>query len=131
MSLHIRGKHGATLLSKEDGSITAYNTKTPETLGLCVYPYWHPSGHYIAYSTNVTKQTFHSADRNRIEVFDDASDIQVYDIDKNELLLSPLLNRSISVRHRPFPKTITNSTPYATTSAVLISTQLQANSAIV
>ena len=35
MSLHIRGKHGATLLSKEDGSITAYNTKTPETLGLC------------------------------------------------------------------------------------------------
>lgn len=93
MSLHIRGKHGATLLSKEDGSITAYNTKTPETLGLCVYPYWHPSGHYIAYSTNVTKQTFHSADRNRIEVFDDASDIQVYDIDKNELLLSPLLKQ--------------------------------------
>ena len=93
MSLHIRGKHGATLLSKDDGSITAYNTKTPETLGLCVYPYWHPSGHYIAYSTNVTKQTFHSADRNRIEVFDDASDIQVYDIDKNELLLSPLLKQ--------------------------------------
>ena len=93
MSLHIRGKHGATLLSKDDGSITAYNTKTDQTLGLCVYPYWHPSGRYIAYSTNVTKQTFHSAHPNRIEVFDEASDLQVYDVDKNELLLSPLLKQ--------------------------------------
>ena len=93
MSLHIRGKHGATLLSKEDGSITAYDTKTDQTLGLCVYPYWHPSGRYIAYSTNTTRQTFHSAHPNRIEVFDEASDLQVYDIDKNELLLSPLLKQ--------------------------------------
>ena len=93
MSLHIRGKHGATLLSKGDGSMTAYNTKTDKTLGLCVYPYWHPSGRYIAYSTNVTKQTFHSAHSNRIEVFDEASDLQVYDIEKNELILSPLLKQ--------------------------------------
>ncbi|MBR2235033.1 MAG: PD40 domain-containing protein [Prevotella sp.] len=93
MSLHIRGKHGATLLSKDDGSITAYNTKTDQTLGLCVYPYWHPSGRYIAYSTNVTKQTFHSAHPNRIEVFDEASDLQVYDVEKSELLLSPLLKQ--------------------------------------
>ena len=93
MSLHIRGKHGATLLRKDDGSMAAYNTKTDQTLGLCVYPYWHPSGRYIAYSTNVTKQTFHSAHPNRIEVFDDASDIQVYDTEKNELLLSSLLRQ--------------------------------------
>ena len=93
MSLHIRGKHGATLLSKDDGSITAYNTKTDQTLGLCVYPYWHPSGRYIAYSTNTTSQLFHSAHGNRIEVFDEASDLQVYDVEKNELLLTPLLRQ--------------------------------------
>ena len=93
MSLHIRGPHGATLLRKGDGSITAYNTKTDQTLGLCVYPYWHPSGRYIAYSTNTTRQTFHSAHPNLIEVFDEASDLQVYDVDKNELLLSPLLKQ--------------------------------------
>ena len=93
MSLHIRGPHGATLLRKGDGSITAYNTKTDQTLGLCVYPYWHPTGRYIAYSTNTTKQTFHSAHPNLIEVFDEASDLQVYDVDKNELLLSPLLKQ--------------------------------------
>ena len=93
MSLHIRGPHGATLLSKDDGAITAYNTKTDQTLGLCVYPYWHPSGRYIAYSTNTTRQTFHSVHPNRIEVFDEASDLQVYDIENNELLLSPLLKQ--------------------------------------
>jgi Tol biopolymer transport system component len=93
MSLHIRGPHGATLLRHDNSSLTAYNTKTPQTLGLCVYPYWHPSGRYIAYSTNTTRQLFHSADRNRIEVFDEASDIQVYDVEKNELILSPLVKQ--------------------------------------
>ena len=93
MSLHIRGPHGATLLRQNDGPLTAYNTKTDQTLGLCVYPYWHPSGRYIAYSTNATSQLFHNAHSNRIEVFDTASDLQVYDVEKNELLLSPLLKQ--------------------------------------
>ena len=93
MSLHIRGPHGATLLRHADGPVTAYNTKTDQTLGLCVYPYWHPSGRYIAYSTNTTRQLFHSAGRNRVEVFDEASDLQVYDVEKNELLLSSLLKQ--------------------------------------
>ena len=93
MSLHIRGPHGATLLRHDDAPLTAYNTKTAQTLGLCVYPYWHPSGRYIAYSTNATSQLFHNAHANRIEVFDTASDLQVYDVEKNELLLSPLLKQ--------------------------------------
>ena len=93
MSLHIRGPHGATLLRRDYGPVTAYNTKTDQTLGLCVYPYWHPSGRYIAYSTNATSQLFHSAHPNRIEVFDTASDLQVYDVERNELLLSPLLKK--------------------------------------
>ena len=95
MSLHIRGPHGATLLrhSLTNTQFTAYNTKTDQTLGLCVYPYWHPSGRYIAYSTNNTRQVFHTAHQNRVEVFDTASDLQVYDVEKNELLLSPLLKQ--------------------------------------
>lgn len=93
MSLHIRGPHGATLLRHDNGPITAYNTKTSHTLGFCVYPYWHPSGRYIAYSTNSTNQLFHSASSNRVEVFDTASDLQIYDVSKNELLLSPLLKQ--------------------------------------
>ena len=93
MSIHVRGSHGATLLRNNGGDFTAYNTKTDETLGFCVYPYWHPSGRYIAYSTNATSQLFHVSDPNRVEVFDTASDIQVYDVEKNELLLTPLLRQ--------------------------------------
>ena len=93
MNLHIRGPHGATLLRHDNSPLTAYNTKTDQTLGLCVYPYWHPSGRYIAYSTNTTRQLFHSTGHNRIEVFDEASDLQVYDVEKNELILSPLLKQ--------------------------------------
>ena len=112
MSLHIRGPHGATLLRKDYGPVTAYNTKTDRTLGLCVYPYWHPSGRYIAYSTNTTNQLFHSAGKNRVEVFDTASDLQVYDVEKNELLLSPLCCRPSSSR-TPCMRPIPSSPPMA------------------
>lgn len=92
MSLHIRGEHGATLL-RLSGKLAAYNTATQQTLGSCVYPYWHPAGRYIAFSTNTTRQVFHVRDTKRIEVFDSASDLQVYDTQTNELIITPLLMR--------------------------------------
>lgn len=92
LSLHIRGKHGATLL-RLGGKMNAYNTATPKTLGSCVYPYWHPDGRYIMYSTNTTQQVFHVLDANRIEVFDQASDLLLYDTQANELVTLPLLTR--------------------------------------
>ena len=87
-TLHIRGSHGATLL-RLNGEIGAYNTKTDSTLGFCVYPYWHPSGRYIAYSTNNTRQGFHVGQDKLIEVFDLDSDIQVYDVNQNQLITAP------------------------------------------
>lgn len=90
LSLHIRGKHGATLL-RLNGTMGAYNTATNKTIGSCVYPYWHPEGRYIMYSTNITQQVFHVRDANRIEVYDQASDLLLYDIQNNELVQNPLL----------------------------------------
>ena len=92
LSLHIRGDHGATLL-QIDGSLKAYNTKTDSTLGFCVYPYWHPSGDYIAYSTNTTRQSFHVQPDKLIEVFDHASDLQVYDVRKNQVITAPQIKQ--------------------------------------
>ena len=91
-SLHVRGDHGATLL-KIDGETRAYNTKTDSTLGFCVYPYWHPSGDYIAYSTNNTRQGFHVKKEKLVEVFDLDSDMLVYDVSGNCLMTSPLISR--------------------------------------
>ena len=93
MSLHIRGSHGATLLLK-NGGITAYETRTDSTLGFCVYPYWHPSGRYIAYSTNNTRQGFHVQPDKIIEVFDLDSDLQVYDVERNELITAPQVKQA-------------------------------------
>lgn len=100
MSLHIRGKHGATLL-RLNGNMNAYNTATPQTLGSCVYPYWHPEGRYIAYSSNTTQQVFHSIDANRIEVIDFESDLLIYDTDTNELIKNPLLNKNSAMETFP------------------------------
>ena len=91
-TLHIRGSHGATLL-QTDGVLTAFNTKTDSTLGFCVYPYWHPTGRYIAYSTNSTRQSFHVGEDKLIEVYDLASDIQVYDVARHEIITAPQVKR--------------------------------------
>lgn len=92
LSLHIRGEHGATLMQR-DGKQELLATKTPATISNCVYPYWHPSGEYIAYSTNKTGQSFHANKEKLIEVFDSESDVQVYHPETHRLFSSPLLQR--------------------------------------
>ena len=92
-SLHIRGSHGATLLNIE-GEMAAYNTKTDSTLGFCVYPYWHPEGDYIAYSSNNTRQGFHVLPDKLIEVFDLDSDLQVYDVRNNCLISAASIKKT-------------------------------------
>ena len=90
MSLHVRGTHGGTIIQSNE-ILKIMDTKTDETISACVYPYWHPSGRFIAYSVNKTQQVFHSAKEKLIEVLDLASDIVVYDLETDELLSSGLL----------------------------------------
>ncbi|MBK5261682.1 MAG: PD40 domain-containing protein [Peptostreptococcaceae bacterium] len=88
---HMRKDFGGTFLIDGD-KIEKLNTKTPQTISSLVYPSWHPSGKFVAFSVNKTKQMFYSTDHNRIEVFDNASDVVVYDVDKHEIFTSPLLS---------------------------------------
>lgn len=90
MSIHIRGELGGTILKAGD-KIEMLNTKTEETGGNCVYPYWHPSGEYVVYSVNQTIQAFHAIRERRIEVIDLASDIVVYHPQSKQLLTNDLL----------------------------------------
>ncbi len=92
LSLHIRGNHGGTLL-QIDGKRELLNLKTDSTLSAGVYAYWHPQGEYIAYSTNITRQSFHVVKEERIDVVDLASDVYVYHPKTHELLHSPLLEQ--------------------------------------
>ena len=90
MSFHIRGKKGGTVLIN-DGKMNVLNTKTDKTISNFVYPFWHPSGNYIAYSVNNTHQVFHEAKGKRVEVGDAASDVVVYDIRNNQAISSQRL----------------------------------------
>lgn len=88
LSLHVRGANGATLIRK-NGVTAAYDMRTDYTLGGCVYPYWHPNGRFIAYSTNISRQGFHQQANKVLEVYDLKSDIEVFDTETNEIITAP------------------------------------------
>ena len=90
MIFHSRAEFDGTVLIN-DSILDKLNTKTNKTMSSLVYPYWHPSGNYIAFSVNKTKQNFYNSHPNRVEVYDEASDVVVYDINKHEIFSSDLL----------------------------------------
>lgn len=84
MQMHVRQLKGGTVIVTGN-QIKKVNLKTAHTLSAGVYPSWHPHAMLIAYSTNDTGQNFHTRDREKIEVQDLASDLILYDVDKNEV----------------------------------------------
>ena len=100
MLFHLRVDYGGTYLV-EDGEIEKLNTKTPQTISALVYPSWHPSGRFVAFSVNDTKQMFHTTSTNRIEVMDFASDVVVYDVEKHEIVTASVL--SSDKQYETFP----------------------------
>lgn len=100
MMFHIRGKGGGTLLHRE-GKTSLLNTKTEATKVSCVYPSWHPSGRYIAYSINDIKQTFHNDPSQILDVYDRWSDVVVFDTETGKLNTYPIL--SDATKFETFP----------------------------
>ncbi|MBR1934330.1 MAG: PD40 domain-containing protein [Prevotella sp.] len=82
---HARQNLGGTMINY-DGQLLKVNLKTDSTLSAGVYPAWHPTQQsLIAFSTNLTMQSFHTRDIDKIEVLDSQSDLILYDIEKNEV----------------------------------------------
>ena len=100
MLFHMRKEFGGTYVIN-GANIEKLDTKTKKTISPLVYPSWHPSGHYVAFSVNTTKQMFHTTNRNRVEVFDYASDVVVYDIYKHQIVTSSLLSSKKSFETFP------------------------------
>jgi hypothetical protein len=93
-SFHMRGKHAGTIVSTPD-SVFKVETKTNYTLASGAYTAWHPAGKHIAFSADVVRQFFHGVIKDN-EVYDLASDLIVYDIEKNTVTTHP----SISTKKR-------------------------------
>lgn len=91
MLMHMRSEFAGTYVFR-NGTKEKLDTKTPETISALVYPYWHTTGRYVTFSVNKINQTMHVKDRNQIEVFDEASDVVVYDIENHEIVTTDILS---------------------------------------
>lgn len=91
MVFHLRESYGGTILYR-NGLLEKLNTKAGKMFGNAAFPAWHPSGNYIAFSINRVNQIFHAAGPHRAAAIDMQSDMFVYDIERNEMLTSPVLS---------------------------------------
>lgn len=96
---HARQTSGGTIIvTGDEGKKVAF--KTGDLISNAVYPSWHPTEDMIAYSVNLTAQLFFAEDRQKVEVFDNSSDLILYDVKKNEI--SYIVHDSLSLETFPY-----------------------------
>lgn len=86
---------------QQDGQFRKINTVTDSTISAGVYGSWHPSGRYLAFSTNVIIPEFHSIRNKRLEVYDTISDLIVLDLERNEIITSRVIAEKSSFETFP------------------------------
>ncbi len=79
MLFHVRLSNARTVIVN-DGKVSSTNLKRDYTISSGVYPSWHPTEKLIAFSTNLTRQAFFTQHSDKIEVYDLASDLILYDV---------------------------------------------------
>ncbi len=84
MLFHVRLANAGTVIVN-DGKVSRVNMKRDYTISGGVYPAWHPTAKLVAFSTNKTRQAFHTANPNKIEVYDLASDMILYDVEADSV----------------------------------------------
>ncbi len=90
MLFHTRILHSGTLID-DDGVLRKIDMKTQGTLSAGIYASWSPSGKYIAFSTGKIVPTLTTRLNKVVDVADKASDLMIYDVEKNKITLPPLL----------------------------------------
>lgn len=89
---HIRGKKGMTVIA--DGKkLRKLDTKPKGAYSNLIYGNWHPSGKYIAFSTNKVLPSIHTYRNKRAFVYDTLSDVVVLDLQNNQIITSPLTSK--------------------------------------
>ena len=84
MLFHVRLSNAGTVIVN-DGKVSRVNMKRDYTISGGVYPAWHPTAKLIAFSTNKTRQAFHTVNPNKIEVYDLESDMILYDVETDSV----------------------------------------------
>ena len=84
MLFHVRLSNSGTVIVN-DGKVSKVNLKRDYTISSGVYPSWHPTEKLIAFSTDLTRQAFHTQNPNKIEVYDLKSDLILYDVETDSV----------------------------------------------
>lgn len=84
MLFHVRASHGGTIIV-QDGKARKVQIKDSTIITAGVYPSWHPTEEFVAFSTNKTGQVFHLYHPEKVEVLDTKSDLLFYDVKRNEV----------------------------------------------
>ena len=67
MLFHVRLSNSGTVIVN-DGKVSRVNMKRDYTISGGVYPSWHPTEKLVAFSTDITRQGFHTLNPNKLEV---------------------------------------------------------------
>ena len=86
MLFHVRISNAGTVIVN-DGKVSKVNLKRDYTISSGVYPAWHPTAKLIAFSTDKTRQGFHTLNPNKIEVYDMESDLILYDVATDSVMV--------------------------------------------
>ncbi len=84
MLFHVRLANSGTVIVN-DGKVSKINLKRDVTAFGGAYPAWHPTAKLIAFSSNKTRQAFHTVNLNKIEVYDEVSDLILYDVEADSV----------------------------------------------
>lgn len=95
MVFHIRENKSGTFIIK-DGELSKLEAKQDLPFKSVSFPSWHPTNKYIAFSINKVRQVFPAQGTERAHGFDVGSNMVIYDVDKEEYKLSPVLYREDS-----------------------------------
>jgi hypothetical protein len=99
MLFHVRGMFAGTVLYR-NGKLTKVNI-ADGAMGPVVYPAWHPSGKYVAFSVNKIVQRFHSIPDKTIEVQDTLSEVVLYNVETNKVSSCSALSSSDRLQTLP------------------------------
>jgi len=72
-----------------DGELRKYDTKTKHALSPATYTAWHPGGELVAYTVNRIMVNHTSYASKFVEVWDNASDLMIFNINSNTITTSP------------------------------------------
>ncbi|KAA6316612.1 hypothetical protein EZS27_033103 [termite gut metagenome] len=75
-----------------NGKLRKLNTKGKSMIGAATYGNLHLSGNYGIFSTNKVIPEFHTLKKEKLEVYDTASDLLILDFDRNRIVTSPLVS---------------------------------------